>query len=363
MKHSASKAPTRRLASPKKQVQLNLRRRQLPPPRDNDGEVEIEPKSSFWKWVGIVALFHVLLIAGFSIFYALSPAPPPTPPEVFMSLLPPGEVVKGKPGVQQAPKLGATSTAPASHHAAPPPDPTPPEPVEPPAPPQPVAIKPPPVPKPVEAKPVVIKNDVPAEIPDKPVVKPTPPKPPKVKLDKNDLQLADGPTPTPDPVKHVAKPKHKKPAVKAPTDDSTSPDSDRTASADNSGLSKDEVASQLGKKLEESGVENAVKTGTSGSDHSQANPFADFYLSVRDQVMNKWEHPNLTDETAVNPEVTIHVEKDGRVPPESVTLSRSSGNPAYDDSALAAAKSLGYLLQPLPDGCPPDIHITFKLTH
>ena len=60
--------------------------------------------------------------------------------------------------------------------------------------------------------------------------------------------------------------------------------------------------------------------------------------------------------------VKIHVEKDGRVPPELVTLEQSSGNQAYDQSALDATRSLGYLLQPLPDGCPPDIHINFKLT-
>ena len=109
-------------------------------------------------------------------------------------------------------------------------------------------------------------------------------------------------------------------------------------------------------------MENEVRTGQDGAEQSQANQFQDFYNSVRDQVMSKWEHPDVLDPSAVDPEVVIHVELDGRVPAESVMLTRSSGNQAYDDSALAAAKSLGYLLQPLPDGCPPDIHITFKLT-
>ena len=54
-------------------------------------------------------------------------------------------------------------------------------------------------------------------------------------------------------------------------------------------------------------------------------------------------------------------DKDGTV--ETVTLTRSSGNQAYDDSALAAAKKLNHLLQPLPDGCPPDIYIDFTLNH
>ena len=255
-----------------------------------------------------------------------------------MSLLPPGAVVKGTPGPVEAPKLGPTTPAPSvAHQSQPPPAPTP------------TAIQPPPTPTPVQP---VVQSDVPSLVPVKPV-----PSKPKVKVD---LTLADGPT----PAKHVTKPKPhiKKPAPTAVTDDSNAPDRDTASNPDSAGLSKEEIAEKLGEKLQAAGVENAVDHGTSGSDHAQANPYQDFYLSVRDQVMSKWTSPNLTDETAVNPEVTIHVEKDGRVPPEQVTLTRSSGNQAYDDSAVAAAKSLGYLLQPLPDGCPPDIHINFKLT-
>jgi TonB family protein len=125
-------------------------------------------------------------------------------------------------------------------------------------------------------------------------------------------------------------------------------------------LSKEQIAAKLGEKLDAAGVKNAVKPGTSGSTDSRANPFADFYASIRDQAMNQWQSPNLSDANAVDPIVHIHVEKDGRVPTESVRLLQSSGNPAYDDSAIAAAKSLGYLHEPLPDGCPPDISITFK---
>ena len=146
------------------------------------------------------------------------------------------------------------------------------------------------------------------------------------------------------------------------TDDSNAPENDSPSNPDSQGLSKEQIAAKLGEKMQTSGVANATSHGPNGAAHSQANPFQDFYLSVRDQVMSKWTSPNLTDETAVNPEVTIHVEKDGRVPADQVTLTRSSGNQVYDDSALAAAKSLGQLLQPLPDGCPPDIHINFKLT-
>jgi protein TonB len=270
------------------------------------------------------------------------------PPEQFLSLLPPGDVVKGAAGAQEAHKLGPTTPAPAVHHSsAPPPPPAPAvqhKPVIPPA----AAVEPP---KPIQPKPVppkpVLKTEAP--VADQPI---TPPKPPKVKVD---LTLTEA------PAADKPKPHLKKPAPKT-TDDSRDQDREAAAKPDSAGLSKEQIAAKLGEKLDAAGVKNATKSGASGSDHSQANPFADFYASIRDQVMSQWQSPNLTDETAVNPIVQIHVEKDGRVPVESVHLIQSSGNSTYDDSAVAAAKGLGYLHQPLPDGCPPDIPITFKLT-
>jgi TonB family protein len=340
MKDTTGYAQPRRLARPKKQVKLELRRRRAQP--EPEGDIEIEPKNTFWKWVGIVALLHLALIIFVSIYYEMTPTPPP--PETVISLLPEGTVVKGTPGPTEAPKLGVTTPAPSVVHHHPtevtPPTPTP------------TAItKPAPEPSPVEP---VVKSDAPALIPDKSV--PAKPAPPKVKVD---LTLQDGPT----PVKHVAKPKPhlKKPVQATATDNANAPDRDAPSNPNSTGLSKEEIAQKLGEKLQAAGVDSAVNPGTSGSEHAQENPYQDFYLSVRDQVMSKWTSPNLSDETAVTPEVTIHVEKDGRVPADQVTLTRSSGNQAYDDSAVAAAKSLGYLLQPLPDGCPPDIHINFKL--
>jgi len=361
MKHSADYAPPRRLASPKKQVRLDLRRQ---PSREPDDEKGLEPKSAFWKWVGLVALFHVLAIALISLFYEFSPKPAP-PPETFMSLLPPGDVVKGTAGEQAATKVGPSTPAPSVHHQPPPPPSVQPAPKPAAVVPPPPVVTPPPVPAPppVVSQPVVQAETAPL-IPDKP----TPPKPvaakpvvvkPRIKVD---LTLADGPTSASEKPAVKPKPVHKKPATVTPPDEANAPETDAPDNPASTGLSKEDIAAKLGQKLQAAGVADAVKIGPSGTDHSQANPFADFYLALRDQVMSKWEHPNLTDETAVNPEVMIHVEKDGRVPPEGVTLTRSSGNQAYDDSALAAARSIGYTLQPLPDGCPPDISITFKLT-
>ena len=338
MKHPAGYAKPRRLAAPrKKRVRLDLKRRPQPEPEDDVG---LEQKSNFWKWLLFVALLH-LLVLGIAYFIYES-APAPKPPEQFISLLPQGDVVKGTAGTQQAHKLGHTTPAPAHHASTPPP----------------VAAAPL---KPITPPPAVVPPPQPSLLSqDKPIIKPTPkpkpskPTPPKVKVD---LTLADGPTPT--VTKAKPKPHHKKPVVK-PSEDTD--DQDDTAKADSSGLSKEQIAEKLGEKLDAAGVKNATKSGTSGSANSHANSYADFYAAIRDQVMSQWQSPNLTDETAVNPIVEIHVEKDGQVPPDSVHLIQSSGNPTYDDSAIAAAKGLGYLHEPLPDGCPPDIPITFKLT-
>jgi len=334
MKHPTGYAKPRRLAAPKKKVRLNLQRRPKPEPEE---ELGTEKKSNFWKWVALVALLHVLAIGVVYLIFESSATP--KPPEQFISLLPEGDVVKGTPGAQQAHKLGPTTAAsPVHHHAAPPP----------PAPA--AAIKPKPVIPPTAAvqppAPSVSALDKPAP---KPPPKPVQPKPPKIKVD---LNLADAP-PAPD----QPKPKHHpKKLVAKPDDDS------EDEAPDSAGLSRDQIAMRLGEKLDPGGIRDAVKSGTSGSVNAHPNSFADFYASIRDQVMSQWQSPNLADETAVNPIVQIHVEKDGRVPPESVHLVQSSGNPSYDDSALSAAKNLGFLHEPLPDGCPPDIPITFKLT-
>jgi len=327
MKHPTGYARPRRVAAlkPRKKVRLDLQRRPKPEP---DDELGTRQKSHFWKWVGLVALLHVVVIS--LIYWIYETASASKPPEQFISLLPPGDVVKGTPGAQEAHKLGPTTPAPAVHHSsAPPPPPTP-------------ALQP----KPLPPKPL-LKTEAPTL---------TPPKPPKIKVD---LTLADAPV-TDKPVTRP-KPHLKKPVAKT-TDDSQDQDREATAKPDSAGLSKEQIAAKLGEKLDAAGVKDSLKTGASGSANSHANPFADFYASIRDQVMSQWESPNLADETAVNPIVQIHVEKDGRVPVESVHLIQSSGNSTYDDSAVAAAKGLGYLHQPLPDGCPPDIPITFKLT-
>jgi TonB family protein len=282
--------------------------------------------------------------------------------------MPEGDTVKGTPGAQAAPKVGPTTSAPTVvHHPAPAPPP-----VKPPAPtppPQPAAVQPTPQPI-LHPEPI---SPVPAPVAQN---KPKPPKPakpkPKVKVDLHLVErpvadTADAPpAPTPTPAPAPAKPKPKHVAKKAPPKDVLGDDADidrAMADPQNQGLSRAEIAAKLGDKLDAEGVAHANKIGPSGAANSQASPFQDFYNSIREQITDKWQVPNQDDAQATDPVVQIHVEKDGRVPPESVVLLHSSGNQAIDDSALAAARAMGYTLEPLPDGCPPDISINLQLNH
>jgi outer membrane biosynthesis protein TonB len=340
MKPTAGYAKPRRLPEPPRRARLNLQRRPKPDPEE---DLEERQRGSFWKWVLLVALLHVLVILGVCLYYFFTPTPPPQPQ--FITLLPPGDVVHGTPGAQQAHKLGHNTPA-APHHASPPPPPAHA------APPQPQAVTPPPVAQPPSPTPI-IKETAPAPVkPPKPVKltkpKPTPAKP-KVKIDLHEVERPDA-TDTPSkPAKH-----HAKKPVKKPDDSHDDADS----SPDTTGLSKEQIAEKLGDKLDASGSHDAKKYGQDGSTNGHANEFQDYYNLIRDQITEAWNSPLVPADN--DPIIGMRVEHDGTVSPESVHLIRSSGDPAYDDAALKTVRSLGRIPEPLPDGCPPDMSLDFK---
>jgi outer membrane biosynthesis protein TonB len=344
MKHPAGSVTPRRMrapkTAPKKKVRLDLKRRPEPAPEE---EVGTRKRSQFWKWVLLVALLHVLAITFF--YFVYESAPSVKPPQEFISLLPEGDVVKGTPGAQEAHKVGPSTPAPSVHHTSTPP------PAHTAQPPKPIAQKPP-TPKPIPPK-TELKMDAPSLEPVKPITPPKPvePKPPKIKVDLSKLE--DAPTTADTP-----KPKHVKKLEPKPDDSTTQDEADKTHAT--SGLSKEEIAAKLGDKLDAEGVKNAIKAGTSGSTNTRDSAFKAYYLMIAEQINEQWRIPNVASEMTSNPVVHIYVEKDGRVPPESVYLTQSSGNSIYDDSAVSTAKNFGYLREPLPDGCPPDISINFK---
>ena len=321
--------PRARRAGPRKPVQLNLRRTPVWPEED---ELNENPEGHFWRWFAIVAVLHVIAFFILALIFHGRQQPPPQ----FIALMPPGETVKGTPGTATAPKFAPTLPAPSKQAD----EPTPPKPkvqkVQPPAP------KPPPL--------LAANAPVPAA-PPKPKPKPKPPAPPKVKVD---LTLADAPdTDEPPPPKPKPKAHPKKPAHKA--------DREAAASEDTDGLSKQEVAQKLGDQFKDSGVDKADKTGVSGEANGRPSDFSAYKQMIHDRVMNKWSVPNMADSTATEPIVHIHLEASGYVPPDSVSLVHSSGNPAIDQSALEAAREIGQLPEPLPKGFPSDTSISFTL--
>ena len=338
MKPTAGYAKPRRVTAPPTQrARLNLQRRPKPDPGE---ELDDRQSRAFWKWVVWIALLHVLVIVGASLYYLFTPAP--KPPDQFITLLPPGDTVHGSPGAQQAHKVGATQQAvphkaaapppPASAHVAPP---QPPKPVPPP-----VVKPPPPTPSPNAIAPAPVK-------PPKPI-KPVKPKTetPKVKVDLHEVDRADATDTPPKPAKH-----HAKKPVKTPDDSQD----DNDASRDTTGLSKEQIAEKLGDKLDASGTHNAKKYGTSGSPNGHSNNFQDYYSLIGNQVQDAWTSPMSPPQN--EPIVGMHVERDGRVVPESVHLITSSGDASYDQAAIDTVKRLGHIHEPLPDGCPPDITI------
>ncbi len=192
-----------------------------------------------------------------------------------------------------------------------------------------------------------------------PVVQPTPtlkphhthtPTPHKVIVDLHEVVRPDpdpavSPDPTPSPRPTPTHTHH--PHVTPPPQDTPDP-TQSTA----------EIQHELEQHLQHAGVQSATNTGDSGIKGGQASDFGGFYDSIKNQVYDQWHAPGSIDPN-LQAIVQIHVEKDGRVPREQVTLVRSSGNQAYDDSALDAARNLGQLNMALPEGCPPDIKITF----
>jgi hypothetical protein len=348
MKSPAGQPRARRPAQ-RKQVQLNLRRTPTWPEED---ELD-EPHGNFWKWFAVVLLAHILVFAVLLILFHTRATKPPVQ---FISLMPAGDLAKGTPGAQSAHKIAPTP--PAHSHAA---EATP-------VPPLPTPVKPlpdkpkihhvvPPVPTP--KPPSIIKDEATEQAPP---VKPPPPKvaktepaKPKIKIDLS--HLVDAPdTDEPAPVKTKPKVHPKKIAH---TEEK--PDHDTPVNSDTDGLTPAEVARKIGDKLRAEGTDKGTTTGPNGSTHSNNNDFAEFKNLIHDKVMSEWSVPNSVDPSAVDPLVHIHIDKDGYVPPDSVSLERSSNNATIDESALEAARKLGHLSEPLPDGFPPDTSISFNL--
>ena len=103
MKYPAGPVKPRRLSAPKtapkKKVRLDLKRRPEPKPEE---DLEIRQKGHFWKWVILVALFHVVAISLFYFIYEFSS--PVKPPQEFISLFPKATSSRERPARRKHPR-------------------------------------------------------------------------------------------------------------------------------------------------------------------------------------------------------------------------------------------------------------------
>ena len=92
-------------------------------------------------------------------------------------------------------------------------------------------------------------------------------------------------------------------------------------------------------------------------------PAAWYYALVRQTMYEAWSQPSsLAGRSGLTAEVTIRVQRDGRILSREMT--RSSGNPVMDDSVMKAVQAVTQL-RPLPPqfpGASHEITIEFELT-
>lgn len=92
-------------------------------------------------------------------------------------------------------------------------------------------------------------------------------------------------------------------------------------------------------------------------------PAAWYYALVRQTMYDAWSQPSsLAGRSGLTAEVTIRVQRDGRILSREMT--RSSGNPVMDDSVMKAVQAVTQL-RPLPPqfpGASHEITIEFELT-
>ena len=350
-----------------------------PPPRAaRPAPVSAAPaRTSFRKVVLWVALAHLLLLAivGFWRF----PSKAPASGQVMDFIALPSQQVSPTPppsgSAPQAPTPPAAAPPAPTPVTPPPPTPvTPPTPVEPtPTPPTPVADSEPPAPSPVPAAPSEIV------IPQKP----TPPAPEtaaksekaekkKKKKAKTSATAAPDDTEdeaTPDkPAPHVPKVNLQEvdrsavapAAAKGVADGKgTKPNESKSPEGEGNGLTAAGVKDALAKRLNGQGLDGHLVGPASGGGGPAGTGDQWYYDLIRQAMYGAWAQPSEFAGQHLNTKIKIHIAADGTVSDPSIAV--SSGNAAYDASALDAARNVTRLSKPRPDAIPEAVSVNFQL--
>jgi len=337
------------------------------------------PRTSFRKIVLWVAVAHLILLAivGFWRF----PSKAPAAGEIMQFVALPSQQVSPKPpasgSAQQAPTPPAAAPpAPTPTPVAPPPPTpvTPPAPVEPtPTPPTPVTeTEPAPTPAPTPSAPSAIV------IPQKPTP-PAPEAPAKTdkaekKKKKKKTAAAATPDDTPDdstpdkPAPHVPKINLQEvnrsalvpPTAKGVADGKgAKPNESKSPEGEGPGLTASGVAAQLAKSLNGQGLDSHLVGPAGGGGGAAGKADQEYYNLIRQAMYGAWAQPSEFAGQHLNTKVKIHIAADGSVSDPSIAA--SSGNAAYDASALDAARNVTQLSKPRPDTIPEAVIVNFQL--
>ncbi|SDT93520.1 TonB family C-terminal domain-containing protein [Verrucomicrobium sp. GAS474] len=315
-----------------------------------------------------VAVAHVVVLLAFLLQRAATkPVEPPPGPVMEFIPLPPVAQPRGS-----AP--AAPDPAPAS---VPPPTPTPPQPQPDPTPETPAPPAPTPDPTPTPTPAVDAPSDI--VIPKTPKPEPkkvepkaeTKPKPEPAKAEKpippEKPEKTEKAEKTPKPVK----PAEHKPqvsltpvtrpsapsqaAAQAPT---TAPSRPAAASGNGPGLKASGVSDQLSKALQGSGATAPVTVGPAGGGGGGGNG-SWYYGLIRDEMYRAWDQPVDLSGKGYATIIRVTLADDGRITGSSIE--RSSGNTAFDQSALAAARRVNRLSKPKPADIADSVTIAFRL--
>ncbi len=247
----------------------------------------------------------------------------------------------------------------------PPPKPTPPQPVPPS--PQPQKTPPPTKPIPKAPTPATPQKNIPVKatakgnlnVADKPPQttpqKPEPPKPPAsappkqappqkpatpviTKSDKVVTRTTAASTPS----------KQENPSKPAPNETSSSSQQSISQEKSDALESLQSIAKNISAGGAKSGLTTSMTIGTFGSSGGKESDFSDYFNHIRSRMIDAWNQPqNLASRNKLKTGIRMKIARNGAV--SSVSLASSSGNTAWDESALAAARKVNRV-NSLPEG-------------
>ncbi len=135
--------------------------------------------------------------------------------------------------------------------------------------------------------------------------------------------------------------------------------SSKNSSSTSTQASPSEITSRLGAALGKSGSGGAIQIGPLSSPGGGSGNFGSYYDLIRKQMFSAWNRPVHLTQKELSALVKITIENDGRI--SNVALVSGSGIRDFDESIVEAARRVGRIREPLPEGLNHEITIRFKL--